>query len=246
VGTKSVSKAVAILKEFSTREPLLGVSELARRLGVTKSTVHSNLVSLLEGGLVEQDPATRKYRLGIDVLELGYTVVYSDPLLRTALPYLYYLADQLEEAVYLGDRRGDEVATMLHVMSPDLREPINWYNRVPLHSTSSGKVLLAYADDTVLEALLDKGLPSYTEHTITDPDTLREELQRVRQEGFATCFEEDSLGLNAIAVPIEDPSGTVIAALAVLGPAYSLTRAKAMASLERLKAISKEITRKLR
>ncbi len=243
--TRAVDKAIAVLKEFSSSEPELGVSDLARRLHLSKSTVHSILASLRQGGLVEQDPSTRKYRLGMELLELGNVVTYSDPLLSAALPYLHYLADRLGESVYLGARRGDQVVTLLHVMSPDLREQIGWSRSVPLHSTASGKILLADADESDLEAFLSKGLERHTKHTTTEAAQLRRELEEVRQQGFAVCFEELKAGFNAIAVPVADPQGQVIAALAVLGPAYSLTRDKAMDSLERLTAISTEITQKL-
>jgi len=245
VPSRTVDKAIAILGQFTLEEPLLGVSELSRRLGLTRSTVHRLLASLRQGGLIEQDPSSHKYRLGRVAVDLGYTAIYTDPLLVTALPFLYFLSDQVGETVYLGERRGDEVATVLHVLSPSSREQMHWYDRLPLHSSSSGKVLLAHGDEGELTALLGQDLPRYTEHTVTDSTTLREELRRIREQGFAACFEEYRLGVNAISVPVVDQNGTVVAALSILGPAYTLTRDKAMASLERLKAVSREITVKL-
>jgi DNA-binding IclR family transcriptional regulator len=236
---------MAILGEFTVDEPRLGVSELSRRLNLTRSTVHRLLASLRQCGLIEQDSSTHKYRLGRAAVELGYTAIYTDPLLVTALPYLYFLSDQVGETVYLGERRGDEVATVLHVLSPSSRDHMRWYDRLPLHSSSSGKVLLAYSEESELEALLEQDLPRYTEHTVTDPVALREHLQEIREQGFAPCFEEYRLGVNAIGVPVADEEGKVVAALSVLGPAYTLTRDKATASLERLKAVSREITVRL-
>lgn len=96
-----------------------------------------------------------------------------------------------------------------------------------------------------LEAFLSRGLTAHAKHTTTDPAELRRELEQVRREGFVICFEELKRGVNAIAVPLADPQGKVIAPLTALGPAYSMTRDKAMASLERLKAVSTEITQKL-
>lgn len=243
--SRTVDKAIAILQQFTLDEPQLGVSDLSRRLGLTRSTVHRLLASLREGGLIEQNPSTHKYRLGRAAVELGYTAIYSDPLLVTALPYLYFLSEQVGETVYLGERRGHEVATVLHILSPSSREQMQWYNRLPLHSTSTGKVLLAYSEESELAAVLERGLPRHTEHTVTDPTALREELLRVREQGFATDFGEYKLGANAIAVPVADREGAVLLALAILGPAYTLTREKAMESLERLKAISREITIRL-
>ncbi len=243
--SRTVDKAIAILGQFSLEEPQLGVSELSRRLALTRSTVHRLLASLRQGGLIEQDQSSHKYRLGRAAVDLGYTAIYTDPLLVTALPYLYFLSDQVGETVYLGERRGDEVATVLHVLSPSSREQMHWYDRLPLHSSSSGKVLLAHSDESELAALLERDLPRHTEHTVTDPVALREDLRQIREQGFAPCFEEYRLGVNAIGVPVADQNGTVVAALTILGPAYTLTRDKAMASLERLKAVSREITVKL-
>ena len=96
-----------------------------------------------------------------------------------------------------------------------------------------------------VERYLAGGLPRSTEHTITDPAEVRKELQLAREQGFATCLEEENRGLNAVAVPIMKHDGGAVAALAIVGPAYSLTREKLMASVEILKGVSTEITRKL-
>ena len=243
--TQAVDKAIEILEQFSTAEPQLGVSELARRLDVSKSTAHRILGSLQRAGMVAQDPETRRYVLGREIVRLGYTAIYSDPLLHVALPYLHYLAGQLSEAAYLAERWGLEGAPVLQVLSSITQEQLGWYTTIPLHSTSAGKVLLAYAEQAELDALLSKELPGPTEHTITDPAELRQELQRVREEGYAICLEEEELGYNGVGVPVRDQEGQVIAALAVAGPSYRLTRDKALAAVEKLKAISGEITRKL-
>jgi DNA-binding IclR family transcriptional regulator len=240
-----VDKAIAILKQFSTTEPQLGMSELARRLDLSKSTAHRLLGSLLKAGMVAQDPGTRRYMLGREAVQLGYTAIYSDPLLHVALPYLHYLAGQLSEAVYLAERRGLEAAPVLQVLSPVIQEQLGWYTTIPLHSTSAGKVLLAYAKEADLDTLLSSELAGSTEHTITDPAELRKQVQRVREDGYAMCFEEEELGYNGVGVPVKNPEGQVIAALAIAGPSYRLTRGQAVASMEKLKAISGEITRKL-
>jgi len=245
VTTQSVDKAIAILKEFSLAEPELGVSELARRLDLTKSTVHRLLASLREGGLVDQDPDSHKYRLGCGLVELGYDVIHSNSLLQTALPYLHYLAEQVGEAAYVAVRDRDAVLTMVQVLSSKSTDQVPWEAALPLHATASGKVLLTQMEETELAVLLDKGLARWTENTITESIPLRQEIQRVREQGYATCLEEQELGVNAVAVPMIMSDGDVVAALTIVGPAYRLTRDKIVASLEKLKAISREITRKL-
>jgi DNA-binding IclR family transcriptional regulator len=244
--TQSVDKATAILKQFSTDEPQLGVSELARRLNLTKSTVHRLLRSLLRAGMVAQDPENRRYMLGRGTVQLGYTAIYSDPLLHAALPYLHYLAQQVGESAFLAERRGLHGAPVLQVLSPMMQEQLGWYTTTPLHSTASGKVLLAYAPESVFKDVLDAGLVQETENTITDPAELRRETEKVRERGYATAFEESLLGTNAFAVPVKDPEGEVIATLAIAGPSYRLTRDQALMSVEKLKAVSGEITRKLK
>ena len=242
---QSVEKALAVLKQFSVSDPQLGVSELGRRLGLTKSSVHRLLGSLVRAGLARQDPASRRYMLGRESAQLGYKAIYSDPLLHIAFPYLHYLAHEAQEATYLAERRGLEGATVLQVLSPIMQEQLSWYTNVRLHASSAGKVLLAFAGEDVLSAVLEQGLVRDTEHTITDPAELRRELQRVREQGYATCFEEGKLGMNTIAVPVRDPEEQVVAALAIAGPSYRLTRERALAAVEQLKAVSGEITRKL-
>jgi IclR family acetate operon transcriptional repressor len=240
-----VDEALAILKQFSTAEPQLAVSELAHRLDLTKSSVHRLLGSLLRSGMVVQDPLTRRYTLGRQAVQLAYTAIYADPLLHVALTYLHYLADQVGEVAYLAERRELEGAPVLLVLSPMLQEPPAWRTTIPLHSTSAGKVLLAYAEQAERDKLLGNELPASTEYTITDAGELRQELERVRAQGYAMCLEEDVLGQNGVAVPVTDQDGQVIAALAIAGPSYRLTRDQALASVEKLKAISGEITRKL-
>ena len=100
-------------------------------------------------------------------------------------------------------------------------------------------------EEKELEALLDKGLARYTDNTITDPTRLGEELKKVREQGFAVSFGEQESGVNAVAVPVAGPDGQTVAALGVVGRGYTLTREQAFSSVERLQAVSAEITRKL-
>ncbi|MDH4207971.1 MAG: IclR family transcriptional regulator, partial [Anaerolineae bacterium] len=214
-------------------------------LKLTKSTVHRLLRSMVRAGLVEQNPENRQYMLGRETVQLGYTAIFSNTLLRTALPFLHYLTQQVGESAYLAERRGLEGAPVLQVLSPMMQEQMGWYTNIRLHATSAGKVLLAYAGEELFSAAVEQGLVRDTEYTITDPAELRREMQRVREQGYATCFEEGKLGLNTIAVPLRDPEGEVIAALAIAGPSYRLTRERALAAVEQLKAVAGEISRKL-
>ena len=242
---QSVDRAIAILRAFSTGESRLGVTELSRRLDLHKSTVHRLLASLLEGGLVDRAPGTRQYRLGIGLIELGYTVLNSRGLAQVAQPYLHYLADKVEEVTYMAVREGDEIVNLLQVPGPQLVQSVPWLGRAPLHCTSTGKIFLAHMSEDELEPLLEKGLPRLTEKTIADPTELRRELERVRGQGYATAWEEYQEGTNAVAVPLTNPDDIVIAAMSAVGPTYRFTQDKALNSLDIIRSIAREISQKV-
>jgi len=240
---QSVERAIAILREFSVEQPTLGVTELSERLGLHKSTVHRLLASLVVGGFMRRTPK-RKYRLGTRLIELGYNVINTQGLLQVAHPYLHYLAERVGELAYLGVRDGDSRLNVMQSEPPELKESVGWVARAPLGCTSSGKILLAHMSEDEVAAYLEKGLPRMTAKSITDPTDLRRELQRVREEGFGTSFEEFREGTNAISVPIAKDS-MVVAALAVVGYSYSLTQEKAMRSLEIMRGVAVDMSRKL-
>ncbi len=242
---QSVDRAVAILNALTTAEGYLGVTQLSNQLDLHKSTVHRLLVSLKQGGLVERDPRSRKYRLGIRLVELGYAVLNSRGLPQVALPYLHYLADALEEITYLAVQKGDRVLNILQVPAPHLVQSVSWLAGGSLHSTSAGKVFLAHVPENELESYLEEDLAPRTENTITDVGDLRAELARVREEGYATNWEESWEGINAVAVPIQKPDGTVIAAVGVLGPTYRFTREKALKAPPMMVGVAREVAKRL-
>ena len=242
---QSVDRAVALLNALNASKGEIGVTELSRRLGLHVSTVHRLLASLAHGGLVEQDPRSRKYRLGIRLVEFGNTILNTRKLPQVALPYLRYLADELKEVSYLAVRDGAEMVNVLQIPGPHESRPPTWLGRGPLHCTSSGKIFLAHLPDDELESLLARGLARLTPSTISDPVALRHELRQVREQGFATSWEEHEQGTNAIAVPLSGSEFTVLAALSVVGPSYRFTPEKAMSCRSIMKGVSTQISRRL-
>ncbi len=243
---QSVNRAISILNAFSINEPQLGVTELSHRLGLHKSTVHRLLASLQKGGLVERDPRNRKYSLGIRLIELAGTMLNSRNVPQVVRPYLHYLADAAEELTYLAYLVGDEVLNVEQIPGPHLVQSVGWQGRrTPLHSTSAGKIFLAYMPEKELERVLEKGLSGTTSKTITDPADLRYELERVREQGYATSFEELEEGTNAIAVPITSPNDEVIAAIGVVGPSYRFTPERSMSHLDVIRSVAREVSHRL-
>jgi DNA-binding IclR family transcriptional regulator len=220
----SVRNAARLLSSFSAAEPELGVSELARRLGLAKSGVHRLLSTLAGERLVERNPATGRYRLGIRIYELGAIVSSHLDLHDAVALYIDDLRNRTGETVHVAILDGAEVVYVERRESPHtLRAFGRIGHRNFAHCTSTGKVLLAnLTDDELKRTLPDAKLEARTPYTITDRSLLMVELQRVRKAGHAENVNEGEVGLASVAAPIRDASGRVIAAISVAGPAARL------------------------
>jgi IclR family pca regulon transcriptional regulator len=208
--SQSIQRGLAILSSFKPTRPLLGVSELAREVGLGRSTAHRYL---------EQDPPSRKYRLGPKVIDLGFSAINSMELRSISQPYLQRLSDETgytanmailddTDIIYIercrSSKKGpSEVELDLHVGS-----------RLPAYCTSMGKVLLAYLPEDERAARLDRSpLKRHGPNTVTDKEALVAELDRVRETGIAINNEEIAFGIRAIAVPVRGRSGSVVASV---------------------------------
>jgi IclR family acetate operon transcriptional repressor len=219
---QSVNRALTAL-ELVADAGELGVSELGRQLGVHKATASRLAAVLAERGLLERDPVTERYRIGFGLVRLAGAAMSGLDLVRLARPILETLAERAREASNLGVRSGDDVVYVDQIAGSRSIVTVSWVGRrTPLHCTSNGKVLLAWADEPDRERLLGEPLESYTKHTVTDPDTLRRELDSIRRRGYAQAVEELEEGLNAVAAPVRQADGRVIAALGVSGPAFRM------------------------
>jgi DNA-binding IclR family transcriptional regulator len=216
----SVRNSVRLLKAFLSREEELGVSELARRLGLAKSNVHRLLSTLVAEGMIERSPHTGGYRLGIVVFELGEAVRVHLDLHAAAGPVLASLRAETGESSQVGVLDGDEVVYVDRLESSHtLRLFTETGRRVPVHATSSGKVLLAFAPEHEQEAYLRRAeLSRLTPDTITDPVAFRATLDAVRTHGWAEAANEREVGVASIAAPIRNRHGTVVAAISIGSP----------------------------
>ena len=221
---RSVDRAAALLLALGESHGEAGVTELARRLGLHKSTASRLLATLEKRGLVEQDEESGKYRLGLVVIRLANRAERTLDLRAIAMPELDRLARATHETTGLGVIDGDQLLTVAQADGPNLVAVGDWTGRwVPLHSVAPGKVLLASLPEREILRLVRRGLDALTERTITQLEPLLEELARVRRRGYATAFGEFDPGLNAIAAPVHDARGQVIGAVNVWGPAFRVT-----------------------
>jgi DNA-binding IclR family transcriptional regulator len=219
---QSVDRAVTVL-EILSRQPWSGVSEVARELGTHKSTVFRLLATLERRGLVEQDADTQKYRLGFGIVVLAGSARKQFDLTRLARPVCEELSESTDEIVTLGVLDGDHIVNIDHVNKSTSLVTVNWEGRrTELHTTANGKVLLAFMPGTQRDQILRGGLNATTPQTITDPDELSMHLKRVRENGYALTTEELEVGLHAVAAPIRDLEGDVVASISVSGPSYRM------------------------
>ena len=211
---RSVDRAAALLISLGEWDGEVGVTELARSLGLHKSTASRLLATLHKRGLVAQDPDSGKYRLGLAVVRLGSQAEKALDLRALALPSLQTLSRHVKETATLGTLDGDRVITIAWADGSGMSRDRTGRD-LPLHATAPGKVLLSSRPEREVIRLSKIGLTPYTPHTIVRVALLLEELARVRKRGFATAFGENEPTVNAVAVPVYDHRSTVVAALEV-------------------------------
>lgn len=243
---RSVDRAAALLLALGESTGEAGVTELARRLGLHKSTASRLLATLQRRGLVEQDEESGKYRLGLVVIRLAERAERTLDLKGIAWQDLERLARATRETVSLGIVEGDAYLTVAQVDGPNMIAQPDWTGRTtPLHCTASGKVLLAAMAERDVMRIARPGLVARTERTITTIETLMEELAKVRRRGFATAFSEWIAGTNAVAVPVLDARGRVIASIGIWGPSFRVTPARVAELVTAARAAAASITTRL-
>jgi len=221
---RSVDRAAALLLALGDSQGEAGVTELARRLGLHKSTASRLLATLQKRGLVEQDDESGKYRLGLVVIRLAERAERTLDLRSLAMPELERLAKLTHETTGLGVLDGESLLTVAQVDGPNLIAVGDWTGRTtPLHCVAAGKVLLAALPEREVLRIVRRGLPHYTERTLIALEPILEEMSRVRRRGYATAMGEYEVGLNGVAAAVRDARGGVLAAVDVWGPAYRLT-----------------------
>lgn len=245
-GVQSVDRAISVL-EILAREGSAGVSDVAAEIGVHKSTAFRLLAALEERDLVEQNSERGKYQLGFGVLRLASAIPSRLDLVRQARPVVDDLAQRLDETINLAVVREHYSVHVQQALGSAAVASQNWVGQLtPLHATSSGKILLAHMDEGQLDKVLSAaGLKAYTEHTVTSRKTLMAQLAEARERGFATAFEELETGLNAIAVPVRDHTGTVVGAVSASGPAYRFDRARMEAAIDDIVAAGERVSQRM-
>lgn len=219
----SVANAARVLKAFGPNDRDWGVSDLARHLGIAKSTAHRLLATLTDEGLLEQDAQTGRYRLGLAVFDLAAAAQSTDLHEAVMMP-MTDLRNRTGETVQVAVLDGRDVVYVERLDGPNtLRLFLEIGRRNAAHATGCGKALLAYLRPPELDRLLDGWeLEAKTPKTITDHGVLRKELATIRRRGYSVNRHESEAGVISVAAPIRDVSGRALAAISVAGPAARL------------------------
>lgn len=221
----SVTSALLVLKVFSEDEAEIGISSLAKRLGLAKSTVHRLAVTLAAEGFLEQNPENGRYRLGLALFGLGALVRRRMDVSNQARPLLGVLRDKTQEGVHLAILADTSIMYLYNLETSQaigIRSYIG--TRKPAFCTCEGRVLLAFGPPEVVTSVIEEGLVARTPKTNTDPVALRKALDEVRQSGYAIDDEESEVGMRGVAAPVRDISGKVVAAVGLAGPIQRLTK----------------------
>jgi len=221
--SQSLERGLLILSTFTSADaaPVLGIADLARAVGLNRSTTYRYVATLAKLGYVQQDPESRKYSLGPRVIDLGFAALSSMEVTRVAARHLQALSDETGYAASMAVLDGPDIVYVERCRSrrtAGVAVDLNLHvgSRLPAYCTSMGKVLLAHREPAALRTLLDRtDLARRGPKTITVREQLMSALAKVRQRGIAVSDEELAPGLRSLAAPVRDRSGYVVAAINV-------------------------------
>lgn len=238
---RSVEIALAVIDQLASTSPM-GLSDLARRVGIAKSTAHRTCNVLLRAGYLTRS-ADKEYSLGLGLIERGRAALLESPIGEVGSLVLSELYGETQMTVQMGVADGGDVVFVHRIRSDNYpwRAPI----RMPVHCSAAGKVLAAWSSD-VFSARVAQGLRPMTRHTIVVPAVLESVLQEIRQVGYARNIDEVHLGYGSLAVPLRRcPGGPVVAALSLAGPSSAISQTREHAYVNRLQSAARRFESRL-
>ncbi len=241
-----LKKAIEILRLISRENRPLGVTEISKPLAISKSTAYGILKAFSDEGLVRKDSSTKKYTIGKELMRLAKMIFKGQDIITIARPFMEALSEAVDESVFLGIKEYDAVKVIDVVearKSFKISSPIG--TKLPITAGAIGKLFLSTMKDREISLFLkEKGLPKYTENSITEIGAFVKEIKATRESGYSTDFEEYLIGVNAIATFIYQDKNP-IGAIWLVGFSNSLTVNVVEDLISRLKDASKQISAKL-
>ena len=243
---RAVERALQILECFDDEHPEMGVSEIAQAVDLHKATTHRIMTTLLNFGYLDRAVDGQRYRLGLRLTELGFRAIRRMDLRREALWHMNQLSQKWGEACDLSIFDNGEVFYIEMIPgSYALTIAAAVGQRLPAHCTASGKLFLAHLPAQELEIMLSRPLIAYTAKTNASKEQLRQQLALIRQQGYAVDDEEFETGIRAIACPIFDRQGRVVAAMSIPSPASRMTVARVPEIAQALADAAQAVSRRL-
>lgn len=224
---KTVLSSLELLEAFKGDKPELGVSELSKILKLHKNKIFRLLATLEYKGYIEQDPITENYRLGLRSLELGQSFIHHLRLLGIAKPVLKDLVAKIKESAYVGVIREKNVI-YLDIVEADqvLKVASRVGNMLPVYATAIGKAQIAFESRDCVERLLPDKLKPYTRNTITDRLTLFDELDKIKDQGYAIDNEELDEGIICVGAPLRDYTTHIVGGISISVPVIRTSKEK--------------------
>lgn len=242
---RSVDRALSILQVIA-RHGELTLTEVAGEIGVHKSTAFRLVAALEARDLVEQDNDRGKYRLGLGLLRLAGATTARLDVVQEARPLAQLLAQETGETVNIAVLNDGAALYLDQVSGSSSVQSHNWVGqRIPLHATSNGKTLLAGLPEDRARSEAGPRLSAYTPKTVTDFKTLLPQLRRISADGYAVVADELEIGLTAVAAPLRNAHGDVVASLSVSGPTFRFDEAAVDDAMRHVVAAAAEISSRL-
>lgn len=224
---KSISHATKVLLHIADARRALGVTEVARQLGLHKSSASRILATLYKVHFVEREPQTGRYLLGLGILSLAGTVLARYQLSSNARREIEILAATTGETITVSGWNGREAVNLDHIAGPAAVKTVSPPGRInPPHCTATGKVFLAYADPETIQAVLARPLRKHTDRTITDRKALRRQLKVIRRQGFALNDREFIDDVAALAAPVFHAQGSIAYVIAITIPSFRFPKGR--------------------
>ncbi len=243
---QSIQRAAMVLDCFTQRKPRWKLTEIAGRVGLSKSTVYGIVDTLQHLGLLDQDPETLLYSLGTRMIHYGSLAEESLDIIAIARPKMELLCSQVQETIHLGMLQGLEIVYIDKIeTTQSMRIATARGSRNPAYCTGVGKAILAYADDEVKGRLFQSRMQKITDSTLTKQEELQAEFDRIKARGYATDHDEIEIGLSCIAMPIHEHDGKVRYAMSVSGPTIRMTEERLPELTRLLRATVRQVERQL-
>lgn len=249
-GTQSVVRALRVLKLFDSNRAEWALNDLLEVAGLNKTTLFRLLSALESEGLLQRT-ANGSYRLGVEMIALGGRAMRHNPLRQVARPVMRQLAERTKERITLellvSNWDGTQAMFVLDEVKSRHLLGINQFigSGLPIHATSTGKVLLAFLPEEELEIVLQQKLPALTGQTLANEAQLRSMLSAYREQGYAIAMSELEIGLMATAAPIFNYTGEAIAALSIVGPSIRIDEARLHQLAQEARAATQTISYQL-